>query len=714
MGSIFLDKVKKYKDSLAGQEIEFQKIANSPFFSEYLKNIMSALLKDRAMPMKLELVDRYNEKGITAAKINGKFIYINTENEIVEDYTSYQNKVFCIIGYLIREIGHVLYLDLREENRAIKELRSGRIPFQEKFVPGEKDEETYRSMLNAVENPELAGIFVQLYTNLANVISDYHDEECLCQEGGAFMRQAVMTLREGLFSKTVPLETMMEDKSYQALTIILSLFLQYARYGKVLVLREETYKSSFFLFVLEKSQKYIDTAKNAVTVEEKFLAINSIVLALWPYIEIVLLKEESGEEAPGGGKDEGLQTESSECEDECEDCDSCGPKEQDEEDNGQGGGECAEEGAPQMGDPVVKQMQKAMGSCGGDSFSTPPATIMKSGFQQPMPRDTSEREQQEPYEPDPTDDPGKVLDRVLEDIEAEIMAEMAEELAAEDVQSEAMARIRTGNVYSVHFGIQTNIQKAKVAPGDREYYENIVKDNISFIKKIEKEIAKIIQEEEIAIQKHRYVGRRLDAKSAYKVDQRYFMKKRNPEKVIDMAISILVDNSGSMEGERIESAKKAAVLLTEVLERMDIPVMVASHCSESALMFRIYKDFDDTKKAKYSINRMMPGGDNRDGMALEVAGNYLAEREEKDKLLIIISDGQPNSHGYSGALAKQDIRGVVRTFKRKNIKTLAFAIGDDKPQIKDIYGEAYIDISDYDKFPKTLSKMIEREIVQSI
>ena len=162
---------------------------------------------------------------------------------------------------------------------------------------------------------------------------------------------------------------------------------------------------------------------------------------------------------------------------------------------------------------------------------------------------------------------------------------------------------------------------------------------------------------------------------------------------------ILVDNSGSMEGKRMDSAREAAVLLTESLERLHIPNFVAGHSCESALIFQIFKNFDDSKYAKYSINRMFPGGDNRDGLALEVAGTYLKEREERQKLLIIISDGQPNSHGYSGELARKDIRNIVK---------------DDKPQIKSIYGESFIDISDYDKFPKTLSKMIEKEILSAV
>lgn len=722
MESIFINKVKAYKESMAEQKPEFEKIVKTPFFYDYLKDMLTSLTQGKTVPLKLVLLEKDNDKKVRVSHTNGKMLYINVENDLVQDFATDQNKVFCILGSLFHEVGHILYLNLKAEKRAIKQMeKSGKIPYEEQFdlqLPADEMQADLASNLKeAVKNPAYHRIFSQLYTSISDVISDAHDEERLCREGGILIRKSIMTMREGLFSKTKAVEDMAADRSYAPLTIMLSLILQYARYGKVFVLREETYEKYFYLHVLNQAKPYIDMAKETDDVSVKFTGINGILMYLWPYIRVVVQKnegfdsEENKSDEDAEKEEMGIQSEPEECED-CEDCESCKPPEPDEDSEGKGGGECGEDGAPQVGDEVMKQIQKAVGSCGGDSFSDPPANIMRSGFAQQTMQDAGGRK--EDFSIETGSDPGKIVEQALQDIEADMLEDLAEEMAAEELHSEALAKIRTGNVYSVHFGVQTNIKRAKPIAGDKEFYDRIVKENLSFIKKTQKEIDKIIQEEEIAVQKHRYLGRKIDAKSAYKVDQRFFTKKRNPEKVVDMAIAVLVDNSGSMEGKRIESAKEAAILLTEVLERMGIPVFVAGHNCESALCFQIFKNFEDTKYAKYSINRMFPGGDNRDGLALDVAGTYLIERQETNKLLIIISDGQPNSHGYSGELAKKDIKSIVKNYRRQEIKTLAFAIGDDKKQVKDIYGEAYIDISDYDKFPKTLSKMIEREIISHI
>lgn len=740
MESAFLNKVKKYRETLPVEEISFDKIVKTSFFHEYLKGMLTSLTQNRTVPLKLILLEKNNDKQIQGSHTDGKIVYINVENELVESFTTYQNQMFCILGLLFHETSHLLFLNFKEENLAIRQLKSGRLPFESEcplywkenerthnrnlqeeeaihnYNLREEEQVYYENLKEAVRNRDHQRIFGRLYRELANVISDAHDEEALCREGGTLIKKSIMTMREGLFSRTKAVEDMIADRDYAPFTIMLSLILQYARYGKVFVLREETFEQSFYLYILEKAKPYIDMAKEADCVADKFAGINGIMMYLWPYIRVVVQKNESfvPEENWSEEKKEeeqGIKSEPEDCED-CEDCESCKPPEPDEDSKGQGGGECAEDGTPQNGDEVMKQIQKAMGSCGGDSFSDPPANIMRSGIAQQTMQDAGGRKAD--FSVDTAADPGKIIELALQDIQADMQEEMAEELAAEELHSEALAKIRTGNVYSVHFGVQTNIRRIKPIPGDREFYERIVTENRSFIRKTQKEIDKIIQEEEIAVQKHRYLGRKIDAKSAYKVDQRFFTKKRNPEKVVDMAIAILVDNSGSMEGKRIESAKEAAILLTEVLERMEIPVFVAGHNCESALCFQIFKNFEDTKYAKYSINRMLPGGDNRDGLALEIAGTFLTERQETNKLLIIISDGQPNSHGYSGELAKKDIKNIVKNYRRQEIKTLAFAIGDDKKQVKDIYGESYIDISDYDKFPKTLSKMIEKEIISNI
>ena len=60
---------------------------------------------------------------------------------------------------------------------------------------------------------------------------------------------------------------------------------------------------------------------------------------------------------------------------------------------------------------------------------------------------------------------------------------------------------------------------------------------------------------------------------------------------------------------------------------------------------KVIKDFDDDDKSKsytYSFHRQSsPSGSNNDAFSIALATDILAKRKEKDKLLIIVSDGAP-------------------------------------------------------------------------
>lgn len=714
MEQLFIERIQRYKEKLREEPADFDKLASSSFFHDYLERIMRTMTAGIADDLKLELLSGMADHRVEVSRVDGKVLYINTDSRMIRGFKANQNKMYGVLGCMFHEIAHVRYLDIKGEKRALAELWAGRLPYAEGI------QEQMGQIQRLLGKEENRNVFVRLYQGLSDVISDAHDEKSLCREYGVLIRQSIRTMQEYQFSTVVSLEEMLKDEAYETFGILLTLILQYARFGTVFVLRQETIEDTFYLKFLEAAREYIDRAVSADRVKDKFLALHEIIRLLVPYLQILLISEEEQQEsdADSGKKSGNTQDGQEQCEEKCQDCgskhkDKSGEEEEEEADDAGGESNCGEDGVPSESDPVMKQMQMAFGGSGGDSISAPPASILRSGkIQQPM--QTGAGKKEELPIPFMEEEAGRIVEIALQEMQEDMRKEEALELAAMEQHSEAMARIHTGNVSSVHFGIQVDLKKAEAAPDDKNRYERIAESHRAFINKTKKEIRRIIQDQDVALQKHRYMGRRIDAKSAYKVDQRFFTKKRNPEKTLDMAIAILVDNSGSMEGERIESAKEAAILLTEVLNQLEIPCLVASHSSEGAMNFTIYQDFDDTGKAKYSICRMMPGGDNRDGLALDIAGKMLIKREEKDRLLIIISDGQPNSHGYAGSMAKKDIKEVVAGFRRQQIKTLAFAIGDDKKQVKDIYGEAFIDISDYEKFPKMLAKLIEREIMSNI
>ena len=675
-----------------------------------------------------EMLDDGEER-IRLSRLNGKEIVINAAHPLITSYETLENKMFCILGLLFHETGHLMFMDLKGENACIQEVLEGRLPFEEEFLA---EHLVSKFFLRAVRFDLFRPLFAKIYHDLASVISDHHDEERICQTGGVLLRKGIQTLREAQYATVRSLDEMEADESCGPFATVLAMVYQYLRYGSIFVIDEETKASRSRLGFMKRIKPDLDAALAADSVKEKYLCINNIVLKMWPLMHLEppehgsesgMVSQESDtefsyeydeENAVFEGDGDGERQELEKKEDEnAEEQEGSGSKAHDTEEydedgsrSGSGSDETMEEAVEE---DAVAQIAQGMDEAGGMSFSEQPSFIPEgspSGHSGAGSMTTA-------AEADISggSDPVEMIEPGIRKIKESMIEDMAEEQVAQEAVNGSLIMINNGNAFTSHKGILPNLVKAKPTEEDRIEYETVAKEYMSFIRKTEREIRKIMQEETIAKQRRRIMGREIDTRNLYKLDQRYFMKKKNPEKQLDMAIAILVDNSGSMRGERLESAKEAAILLNEVLERLEIPFMIAGHNCQDVPQICFYKMFEDHRSAKYSVNRMQPAGDNRDGLAIDVVSRFLLERDEKDKLFLIISDGQPNASGYTGEPARQDIRQIVRRLRAEEVKTIAFAIGDDKPQIRSIYGESFVDITDHDQFPKRLSKMIEKEIV---
>ena len=78
---------------------------------------------------------------------------------------------------------------------------------------------------------------------------------------------------------------------------------------------------------------------------------------------------------------------------------------------------------------------------------------------------------------------------------------------------------------------------------------------------------------------------------------------------------------------------------------------------------------------------MCPRGCNRDGAALRYVAEHLCQRQEPVKILILISDGQPNGEGYEGTAAEADLRAIKKEYQKKGVILFAAAIGTTKNEL---------------------------------
>ena len=200
----------------------------------------------------------------------------------------------------------------------------------------------------------------------------------------------------------------------------------------------------------------------------------------------------------------------------------------------------------------------------------------------------------------------------------------------------------------------------------------------------------------------------------------------------DTIVTLLIDNSGSMRGRPITIAAITADIISRTLERCGVKVEVLGFTTNSwkggrtrdewikknkpslpgrlnELLHIIYKSVDTPmRRSRKNFGIMLKEGllkENIDGEALEWAYKRLLYRQEKRKILMVISDGAPvddstlssNNTNYLDFHLKE----IIKYIERKTaIELLAIGIGHDVTR----YYDKAVTILDVDDLAQVMSK----------
>lgn len=258
-----------------------------------------------------------------------------------------------------------------------------------------------------------------------------------------------------------------------------------------------------------------------------------------------------------------------------------------------------------------------------------------------------------------------------------------------------------------------------------KYYKNIV--NVS--KSCQRKIKQILKKRETdEFDTGHIMGPFFNVKDIYHKDGKYFSRENIPSDMPDVAFSILIDNSGSMLGRRIEKAKEAGILFQDLCEGLNIPVRVCSHTTGNYKV-KLYNlvNFSGSILEKYAISQIEAENGNIDTMAVTALAEELLSRKEESKVLVVISDGAPcgtgsSSNNFHGVQYKklncthsdkdmQELNACVRYWRKKGIKIIGVAI-DDLELIKGIYEEGTLDCTDLNKLPTELLKIFKKYVLK--
>lgn len=668
-----------------------QEIFTSPEFAEHLQGLVNETMKIGGKATSEISVNVVTTPNSPPGWTDGNDIYVNTINSVSSHYTLPLEQFITLRGICFHECSHVLYLDFNEEKKALKSIGDGKL-YGELLVPQTaEDDLMMHEMEDALADPLYRPIFQQVFSDVTNTIDDPHDEGKIIRRFGGIVEQGIVLARESLLRSFDYAENIVAGKGSD-LEKIYSLMLEYARFETIMMRDQDAcLKTQPLVQCVVSLAKPIATARWTDDMKVRFAQINEIMLKLWPYIKAELEKQK--------------QQKKQEKQNQQGDDDSKNPQ------GNQSGGNSTQEAVQN----ILDQLQKVSQNQNVSAHPNRRTSSTEAVKNRQAARAGKQPASGEKTRPVNQDSAMKSAQAALDAVEKKVAERIAAAAMERDLTSNLMMEIDQTAIGSSHSGKICAKRDLEVDASDIKLYERQMEDVKAYSKRLQRRMSDALRDlQEGGVAHHKQFGNRIEAQYAYRPDQKFYANKKLPQDWPSMAISILVDLSTSMRGERLNSAMKATMLLYDFATGLGIPVFVAGHNAVfGQVNYQIMADFEKvSENDKYRLAHMYLSGCNRDGAAIEVSSSLLAKRSEDVKLLFIISDGQPNDGNYKGETAKKDIQDILTKYRRKGITTFATAIGSDKDKIKAIYGDGYLDITDLTQFPKQLTNMVVKRIMR--
>ena len=669
----------------------------SSAYAAYLTDIAEAITKRYHRGIQVKTIHDTSEDAVIAKTDNRK-ILVNTGNYITQSMPLRRLKTESLMGLLGHEIGHMLYTNFRVSEVYFNELNAGRLypRFTEELSQAE--EEAALELLTFLREGTKAQVLsvLQAAKYLLNILEDAYIEARVCDRyKGNFA--AGIILNNLRFSEMIPPISEQVEKGYCDFAIFCNILNQYCRTGDVNNRDNDTGE------VLERFYELIPLVDGVIyddDMQQRCQAVNRIMLSVWDYIQEIA--EAATEEQQKNSMDEAatLDTVAKQLESQIPIMTSTPNI---EETPIAETGKLDKDGFIANREDCMHELQKVL-----EEENTRLQWMKTESFAEGNQGGVIyNHDYQGAAYGMSGDDIGRVMASIAEEkVQEKLFRELTEEM------KEEAERIELGDQ---HKGIKIVINRMNTV--DESYiaqYNQAAAPLLSISKQMQKRLQRILRnrnrgEKQTAL----LMGRRLEPRYLMDREGRFFSKKAMPGNQKSLAVAVLVDESGSMSGQdRVTYARAAGIIIYDFCKAMDVPALIMGHTDDGDVQLFAYTDFDSIdNRDRYRLMDMSARCGNRDGAALRYVAERLQKQPEDNKLLLIISDGQPaGSGGYIGSAAEADLRGIRKEFVNKGMMFVAAAIGADKENIERIYGDAFLDITDLTKLPVLLLKRIEREL----
>jgi len=189
----------------------------------------------------------------------------------------------------------------------------------------------------------------------------------------------------------------------------------------------------------------------------------------------------------------------------------------------------------------------------------------------------------------------------------------------------------------------------------------------------------------------------------------------------DFRFTLLIDLSGSMQGEKIKETFRAAVLTAEALTRAGLQTEVLGF-QDDLIEFKPFDEIlSDAARKRMSgmpaeVFDANPGGHNQadwndDGYCLDKAAKRLAEQQAKDRFLIVLSDGEPiPSSAHDGE--EWELGSIIDSIKKKKeVRLIGLGLGPETEHVKIFYPNSAV-IPNVRDLPRALKELFT-DVIQN-
>lgn len=710
----------------------------SEAFKEFLSTLSNGMTKRFERPLEIKVV---NAEGNVTAWTDNSVITVNISGPSLPKL-SRSERFSALKGLVTHECGHVLFTDFPLSEKSQRALvNAGELLPEPKFTA---EYNRFKQIL-ASASAMTQEIIIKCYDIFDNAIEDGNIERQIC---GIYMGAA----KDLRFVNNIYWSALKGIDKADPIAAIFAAVNQIAVYNEV----KGTSKDQHITDTIEKLRPYVRAAVNEDNSEERKRLINdAYVLFINAGIDLLKQKAESqnndqqsnssnnsqkGSEARSVSSENTQQGKKDEKHSQQSQQSSSGVGAQKESDAGSD--------KQQREQPDQKQSQQSQESGQSENQSTHNNTSTGQNSDEEIARMLAnslvknerkgKRGQNHALAPkgnttaasikhsDKKIEPGKKNDNGSDNEKAmhQILQDAAMEQAKNTFESNLESTLKTEGSECKQSLLSQYPMVLKRISGDSNLYLDSVVKNLDeevkpYSKRIQRDIERILNDmQQGEVKKGLYMGTKFDSKSAYRLDARRMMNRKAPSDIPDLAIMVLVDTSGSMQGRGILGAQKTAYMVYDFCIGMNIPVSIYGHTEEmgSNVYMDSYAEFDSVDgRDRYRIAKMGASYCNRDGYAIRFASQHLAKRPEKMKILMIISDGKPNGKGYHGEAAALDVRKAVEEAKKQGItEVITAGIGDRRDEIREVYYDPirpnksarFLDISDLSQMPKLFVNII--------